>query len=152
MVDRRSVGGSESEEEGRRSVTPLAALEEYSGNHSETIEQLLEWPYRRFVKAYEYWQQRRFCDKIDEKCQLYIAAITANTNWDDEKNDRSQHIKDIEEYYDLIKREVIRDQRVAKQEQERKQELEANDPFLQAGKRNLAKVVPPTITFQSIDG
>lgn len=111
----------------------------YSSAHPETVEDLLEWPYRRWRTAFAAWQQRRLRELLDSRRDLHVAAIYSNTNWDDEKNNREEHIKTIEEYYEVLKSAYTKPSDQAQREEEELRAMEENDPFLQASRRNLAR-------------
>jgi len=142
---------SEKEEKKVRQLTPLQSLEIYSGNHPETVEQLLEWPYRRFQKAFDNWQKRNQVEEIENRKNLHVSALYANTNYDDEKNNREDHIKNLDEFYELLKDMVWKGPKEVEKEEKELAELEASDPFLAAGKRNRAKINPMEIKFRSED-
>lgn len=123
-------------------MTNLQALESYSSCHPETFDELLEWPYRRFMKVFEVWKKRKITEELDKKRDLRVAASYANTNMDGKDFDRDKHVKDIEDYYEVVKNEILRDPIEIEQEQIFEKESEENNLFLQAGKRNLAKILP----------
>ena len=94
------------------------------------------------MKAFSAWQRRNAVDEIEKRKNLHVAALIANTNWDDEKNDREGHTEDIEKYYETLKNWVW-NPNLIREENEEMQDLEEADPFLRAGKRSLQKVVDP---------
>lgn len=97
------------------------------------------------MKVFEAWQKRKITEELDKKRDLRVAASYANTNMDGKDFDRDKHVKDIEDYYEVIKNEILRDPIEIEQEQLFEKETEENNLFLQAGKRNLAKIVTPKI-------
>ena len=56
-------------------MTSLEAVEAYSSHHAETFEELLEWPYRRFIKAFGAWQRRNAVDEIEKKKNMHVQAM-----------------------------------------------------------------------------
>jgi hypothetical protein len=147
VVEKRSDSDAEGEEEESkpRTLTPLAALESYSGHHPETINELLEWPARRFTKAYEIWTRRKLVDEIDQKRNDHISALYSNSNYDDDKGTRNKYIDSLNDYYEKLKNVAWRDPKETEIEEKELKEIEDNDPFLKAGRRALAKVTPPKI-------
>lgn len=129
-------------------MTSLEALEGYSGHHSETIDQLLEWPYRRFLKAFNAWQRRKQVEEVETRKNLHISALYANTNLDDDKGTRKDYIESLNKYYEDLKNIVWEPDRVQRENEEMKK-MEDNDPFLQAGRRNMQKVLQPKMPGQS---
>jgi hypothetical protein len=59
-----------------------------------------------------------------------------------EDGDQQKAITDVEKYYELLK-DYIWDPNKADKENKEMQELEENDSFLAAGKRNVRKIVEP---------
>jgi hypothetical protein len=115
-------------------------LEWYSAAHSETIEQLMDWPYRRFIKAFEGWQRRLAGEAVDRRHEMHIAAIHANTNWDMEDNDRADHLEKLEEYYIALKNALTRDPAEVAAEEQKVRDMEMNDPFLRAGRNQISRI------------
>lgn len=122
-------------------MTSLEALEVYSSHHSETFEELLEWPYRRFIKAFGAWQKRNAVDEIENKKNLHIQALYTIIEWK-EPGDQKDAIENVEKYYELFK-DIIWDPKKVERENREMREIEDADPFLKAGKRNLKKLTEP---------
>jgi hypothetical protein len=61
-------------------------LEEYSATHSETVEELLEWPALRFERFYEAYSNRQAINDMKLQKICTIAATHANSNYDGEEN------------------------------------------------------------------
>lgn len=122
-------------------MTSLEALETYSCHHSETFEELLEWPYRRFIKAFGAWQKRNAVDEIENKKNLHIQALYTIIEWK-EPGDQKDAIENVEKYYELLK-DIIWDPKKVERENQEMREIEDTDPFLKAGKRNLKKLIGP---------
>lgn len=128
-------------------MTSLEALETYSAFHPESFEVLLEWPYRRFIKAFSAWQRRNAVDEIEKRKNLHVSSLYANSNWDDERNNREEQIENLERYYETLK-DIVWNPNQVQDENREMQEMESADPFLAAGKRNLRKIVPPSYPNQ----
>jgi hypothetical protein len=141
-------GDEESEEEEpKRQLTSLEAVEAYSGSHSESFEELLEWPYRRFLKAFSAWQRRKAVDDIDNRKNLHVQAFWSITEWK-EQGDQNKAIESVEQYYETLKNIVWNDSPERRKEQREAKKMEEDNPFLRAGKRNLTKFIPPKMPGQ----
>ena len=90
----------EGDEVGRRRPTAIEALEAYSATHPETIEELMTWPWRRFLAAYEAFQRRQACDEMRAMKMAHLGGLAGNTNLDGEKVDRKQITQEIAESYE----------------------------------------------------
>lgn len=136
------MGADDSEGEGEdppRRLTAIEALESYSSDHAETVEELLEWPYRRFVKALDSWQRRLAVERVERQEDLHISALYANTNMDNPDNDRIGLVEAVREHYANVRRRILG---VHEQEEQLDEQQEA---FMRAGRRNLAIVAPPPV-------
>lgn len=60
----------------------------------------MEWPFRRFQKAYDSYQRGLICDELRERKNMHLAAVHANTNLDDEKADRASVVERVSRFYD----------------------------------------------------
>jgi hypothetical protein len=127
-------------------MTSLQALEAYSGSHSDTFDELLEWPYRRFMKAFEAWQKRNAVDEVENRKNLHVQALQTITEWKEE-GDQGKAIEEVENYYEMLKN-FIWNPEIVDQENKEMQELEEQDSFLAAGKRNVRRIVPPKMPNQ----
>jgi hypothetical protein len=127
-------------------MTSLEALETYSCHHSETFDELLEWPYRRFIKAFSAFQRRKAVDEIENRKSLHIQAYQQITEWKEE-GDQQKAIEDVERYYELLK-DYTWDSEKSQKENQEMRDIEESDDFLKAGKRNLAKVLSPLLPNQ----
>lgn len=122
-------------------MTSLEALEVYSSHHAETFEELLEWPYRRFIKAFAAWQKRNAVDELENKKNLHVQALLGIIEWK-EAGDQNEAIQNVEKYYELLK-DIIWDPKKFERENREMRELEESDSFLAAGKRNFKKLIEP---------
>lgn len=127
-------------------MTSLEAIETYSCHHSETFEELLEWPYRRFIKAFSAWQRRNAVDEIEKRKNLHITAYNSITDWKEE-GDQAKAIENVDKYYELLK-DYVWDPNKMEKENKEMQILENADPFLKAGKKNVQKILPLSMPGQ----
>ena len=68
----------------------------YSANHAETVEELLQWPARRFEAFYAAFVKRRVVEGLNRRKEAMVQALWANSNYDDEKGTRENAIQEIE--------------------------------------------------------
>jgi hypothetical protein len=121
-------------------MTSLEMLECLSSNHSETFDELLEWPYRRVLKVFDAWQRRNAVDEIERRKNIHVGSLLGIVEWK-EASDQNEAIEDVENYYEMLK-DVIWNPKKMDEENQEMRDLESSDPFLAAGKRNLQKIVP----------
>jgi hypothetical protein len=117
-------------------MSPIEALEAYSSSHPETMEQLLNWPYRRFIKAFEAWQRRKAIERTEHQEDLHIAAMYSNTNMDDPDNNRGERVKDVQSFYGSLRQEILggtRDRSLEPPD-------EHAEAFMRASRRSVAKI------------
>lgn len=62
------------------SLRPIEQLEEYSANHPETIDELINWDDNRFQAAWKAYCRRRQLTTIEWDHRLLVAALHANGN------------------------------------------------------------------------
>lgn len=61
----------------------MEQVEEYSATHSETFEDLLDWPAVRFEAAWESYKRREALEKLEADHRSLVAAHYANSNMDE---------------------------------------------------------------------
>lgn len=61
-----------------RRLTALDRLEEYSATHSETFDELGNWPAERFEAAWRAYQERVQLDELDRGRREMVMAILSN--------------------------------------------------------------------------
>lgn len=124
-------------------MTPVEALEAYSAEHPETIEDLLQWPARRFFRAFEAWQRRRAAERIERQEDLHVAAMYANTNLDEPDNKRDERVRDVQHFYRSLRREILEGGELVEEPPDPQAEA-----FMRAARRGQAIVAPimPTET------
>jgi hypothetical protein len=93
----------------------------------------MEWPYRRFIKAFDAFQRRLACDYLRTRKIAHVAALYANSNWDAEDNPRIKAIAELEHTYEELITEAWNGSSsgVAREE-------EPEPAFMQAGRRAVA--------------
>lgn len=114
-------------------------MESYSGHHPESIEELLEWPYRRFIAAYSAWRRRKLSEEWEAKKTAHVMALHANTNMDIPENKKAERIKEIEESYDKVV-DAINGEDIESNVDEMPEEQQA---FMKAARRGQEMVAPP---------
>jgi hypothetical protein len=60
------------------------------------VEELLEWPWLRFEVFYEAFVKAVVIESIERRKDAMIAALWANSNFDDDKGTRRNAIEEIE--------------------------------------------------------
>lgn len=108
----------------------------------------MEWPYRRFLKAYAAFQRRTTCEQWRDRKHQHVSAMYANTNWDDEKNNRSQAIEKIEKSYDKIIARMWSGEDFVDKEEEAEQEV-WESPLMRAGRKAVNAIRPPSMPGQA---
>lgn len=128
-------------------MTALEAIEAFSADRNESFNEILEWPYRRYVKAFSSWQRRKVIEEIENRKLVHLGALHGVIEWK-EPDDQIKAIESAEEYYERMK-DIVWDPHISKKENEEMQELEASDPFIKAGRKSIRKVLPPEFPNQS---
>jgi hypothetical protein len=106
----------------------------------------MEWPYRRFLKAYDAFQRRTLCDEWRGRKHAHIAALHANTNMDDPENDRQAQIERLEHSYDSL---IARIWNGPDAGGTVKEDAAWDSPLMRAGRRALSVVQPPMMPGQA---
>ena len=121
---------------GRR-VTAIEALEAYSAEHPESIDELLWWPAKRFERFYAAFAQRKLAEELKQRKLDMISAIHTNPNYDGEKVDKAGHVREIEDQFD----EAIESVYTGKSAGE---EIDKSNPFFAAIDRGLEWIDNPS--------
>lgn len=96
----------------------------------------MEWPFRRFQKAYDAYQRGLICDELRDRKNTHVAALFANSDFNDPKNDRGEAVQKVTRFYDDLSATIWNgDQKVA--EDPGTEEAWESD-FMQAGRRAAA--------------
>jgi hypothetical protein len=115
-------------------MTALEALEAYSGSHPESVAELLEWPYRRFRKAFSAWSRRVALAEWSERQRLHIAALYSNGNLDPEK--LPYVIEQTEQWY-----EERKDDALMTDEDRAAHQAMMDTDFMRASKRSVERAI-----------
>lgn len=101
----------------------------------------MEWPYRRFIRAFTAMQRRSVCDELRHRRMIHIGGLHANSNLDGEDNPRAKIIEEIETAYD----QLIADAWNGTTEAQRiEQSGVLNTGFMRAGQRAVARLTNST--------
>jgi hypothetical protein len=117
----------------RFTVGAIEALEAYSSEHAEKLEDLLEWDARRFQTLYSAFVKRKAAEELEQTRLALTAGIWANSNYDQEKGDpRGEFIKGVQ---DSVDEKIATIYGVAPEEDEFA--IDAENPFWAAMYRGL---------------
>jgi hypothetical protein len=86
------------QQEGPR-LGPIEALELYSSEHPESVEQLQNWYWKKFETMFEAFMKRKAVDEARELKHAMISGLWSNSNYDDNKDTRKKALQDIENNY-----------------------------------------------------
>jgi hypothetical protein len=98
----------------------------------------MEWPYRRFIKAFDAFQRRLVCDELRDRRVAHIGALYANTNLDGTESPRAQIVSDVENAYEELIAHTWNGTIASSQEEEAVGEGEFYSDFMNAGRRAMA--------------
>ena len=110
-------------------------MELYSANHSETVEELLEWPWKRFEKFYESFMKRKVVETLEVRKDQMINALWSNSNYDDDKGTRQKAIEEIEANFESVIFQVFDGNSV-----EQEEEIDESNPFFVSAKKGQEKL------------
>lgn len=127
-------------------MTALEALEAFSADRNESMNEILEWPYRRYVKAFSSWQRRKVIEEIENRKIVHIGALFSIIEWK-QASDQEDAIANAENYYEMMKN-IVWNPKLNQEENEEMQKIEESDSFLKAGKRNRQKLSPASFVGQ----
>ena len=103
----------------------------------------MEWPYRRFLRAFDAFQRRVLCEEWRSRKSTHIAALYANTNLDDERNDRASAVSRLEDEYERIIVQIWNGESADGMSEEEREAW--NSPFMQAGRRVIQNALQPMV-------
>lgn len=92
----------------------------------------MEWPFRRFLKAFDAYQRRTLVDEWKARRAAHIAALFSNPNLDDEKNDRASIVARLEETYEDVIAKIWNGG--PSEEEQQAEEAVMSSPFMRASK------------------
>jgi hypothetical protein len=121
-------------------MTALEALESFSADRNESFNEILEWPYRRYVKAFSSWQRRKIIEEIENRKIAHMGALMSIIEWK-QPEDQEKAIESTEEYYEKMK-DIIWDPLKNQKENDEMKALEDSDPFIKAGRKSIRKIIP----------
>ena len=108
----------------------IEALEAYTANHSEKVEDILRWPSGRFEVFYESFTRRKIVEDLTLQKLAHINAIHSNPNYDQKDAHKTQVIQEMEDRFQSAIDSLFQDTTdVEKRMKE--------DPFFLAGKRGM---------------
>lgn len=61
-------------------MTFVDALEQYSAEHPESVEELLAWPATRFEAFYESFSRRKVVEQLEQRKLAMISGLHGNSN------------------------------------------------------------------------
>ena len=74
----------------------IEALESYTAEHPETIEEVLNWPPIKFEYLYRAQVRRKAIEEATAYKNSMVSGVMANTNLDDGKQTKQNLLNDIE--------------------------------------------------------
>jgi hypothetical protein len=80
-------------------IGAIEALESYSSEHPESIDDLKDWYWKKFETMYEAFLKRKTIEDASQIKAAMISGLWANTNLDDGKDTRQKALTDIEESF-----------------------------------------------------
>jgi hypothetical protein len=120
----------------RFTVGAIEALEAYSADHAEKLEELLDWDAVRFQTFYAAFLKRKAAEEIERMKVALTTGIWANSNYDSEKQDNPRQ-KFIEALEDDVQKKIATIYGYSVEPEE--YEIDAEDPFWAAMYRGLEK-------------
>lgn len=78
---------------------PFEALELYSSEHPESVEELQNWYWKKFEILFEAFMKRKAVDEARAVKNAMVSGLWSNSNYDDEKGTRKKALEDIENNY-----------------------------------------------------
>lgn len=104
----------------------------------------MEWPLRRFTKAFDAFRRRTACDEWRARKIAHLAALHANTNLDDEKNDKGAISQKLERSYDNIIARIWNGT-INDPDEDGVDEAEWESDFMRAGRKHTATQLQPPL-------
>lgn len=71
------------------------------------MEEVLNWPWRRFEAFYNAFQKRLTVERLEERKDRMVASLWANSNYDDDKGTRQKAIEEIEGNFNAAVDEIV---------------------------------------------
>jgi hypothetical protein len=98
------------------------------------VEELLEWPWKRFDRFYDAFMRRQLIERLERRKEDMIAALWANSGFE-KSEDRTNAIAEIEDNYEQMLRKLLG--------LDVEEEIDPNNPFFSAGERGLKRLEQP---------
>jgi hypothetical protein len=114
-------------------IGPVEAVEALAAEYSDSVHDILRWTPKRFNAFYKAMVQRKAIQSIEQQRNSIIAALYANSNWDQKEVDRSGHIKKLTEQFNEAMELVYSTPEDVRRSREH--EIDWSNPFWQAAKR-----------------
>lgn len=128
-------------------MTALEAIEAFSADRNESFDEVREWPYRRYVKAFSSWQRRKVIEEIENRKLAHLGALYGIIEWK-QPEDQEKAIENTDDYYEKLKN-LVWNPKMSQEENEEMQALEQADPFIKAGRKSMKKSLPPEFPNQN---
>jgi hypothetical protein len=96
----------------------------------------MEWPWRRFEAFYESYLKRAILESLDNRKSSMIAALWANSNYDDDKGSRKRAIEEIEENFAEVVQSIV-------DPGSQEAEIDPDNPFFNESARSKQKLEAP---------
>lgn len=80
-------------------INAVEAVESYAAAHSETTEELINWPWKKFEALYDAFSKREASQNALLERNAYITGVLANTNLDDGKSTKRNMLESVDEDY-----------------------------------------------------
>lgn len=80
-------------------INAVEAIESFASAHSERIEEIIDWPWKKFEALYDAFVKREQADRALSERNAYITGILANTNLDDGKQTKATMLRNIDSDY-----------------------------------------------------
>lgn len=91
---------SKSIRESAITINVFDAIESFSAQHSEKIEEIINWPWKKFEALYEAHIKRESSKTALLERNAYITGLLANTNLDDNKNTKRNMLENVDTDYE----------------------------------------------------
>jgi hypothetical protein len=85
-------------------INVIEAIESFASSHAEKIEEILNWPWKKFEALYEAHTKREQSEKALDERNAYITGLLANTNLDDGKSTKRNMLENVDiDYQNALK-------------------------------------------------
>lgn len=106
----------------------------------------MEWPYRRFIKAFDAFQRRLACEELRQRRVMHLSALYANTNLDGEDSKRPEIMISVENAYEELIAAAWNGTSI-----DDVSNAEFDSDFIKAGRRNMeVQLQPPMLPGEEV--